>query len=243
MILTLPLQETEQPSDVDYTTVDEIKFLKKMSGKERAEHIASVFASHYRKDKTIGHRAQTYNEFYVKIDSDVYVSLRGYKHIVVCIVGTSYANFGPNGRMSANRNNSLFEEEKNVFPFKAVLDRVRVMTRLKEEKKRQEDLVQQERDFKYLELEGILLIEMGISPNKISRQQHLKNEISVVIKFTDNDGWYKSSIALNDDGTVDIILGGYLPLKNISKEAAGHILKPLVMYCHNREEFEIEYLS
>jgi hypothetical protein len=84
---------------------------------------------------------------------------------------------------------------------------------------------------------------MGISPNKISRQMHLKNEISVVIKFTDNDGWYKSSIELNDDGTVNIILGGYLPLKNIAKEAAGHILKPLVMYCHNREEFEIEYLS
>lgn len=242
MILTLPLQIEEQQIDVDYTTVDKIKFSKSMSGKERADHIASVFASHYKKEKTTGRIAQTYNEFRVKIDHEIYVSLRGYKHIVVCIVGSGFANFGPNGRIAASRNDSLFEEDKNVFPFKCVLEKVRDMTRKKEEKKRQEDLLNQEKEFKYLELEGIILLEMGISPNKISRQLN-KNDISVIVTFTDNEGWYRSTISLNDDGTVDIVLGGHLSLKNVSKESAGHILKPLVMYCHNRKDFEIEYLS
>lgn len=237
MNLELPLKEPT--SDIDYTTVDNLIFSKDMSGLERMQLIVSVFSNHYKVKAVNGRLHDTIKDMYVKISERVTLSLRAYKHIVVCIVGKTTSGFGSNSRNIAEQFNRLFEEKNRVFPFRAVLEKVRELKKEEDELNRKKELEEQEMEFKFLKLEGTLLMDFGIPGNKISRCYSYCTGDEIKINITlPNAGygtWTKTSIGLNehDEDKLNIILAGGLSYYGVSKEDAIQIFKPLFDYTFN----------
>lgn len=207
MILNLPLAE-ENEVEIDYTEIDSIKFSRKMSGLERAKHIAQVFADYFCVSLYDGHKSTAYKEFGVKTDS-FFIGFRGYTNIVVCIVNDyGMPRFGPNNRDSARRSGCLFEEVKNVFPFRAVLQKVRDKVNILAEQKRQVELMEQEKDFKYLQLEGSFLSSIdGIDISNMVRTNYgtqlgiefTFQEPSNGLSYNYSDRYYRSCVYIDEN--------------------------------------------
>lgn len=240
MVLTLPL--TSPDDEVDYTLVDEIKFSrKKINGCERATAIMGAFSGHYHKEYKNGKWANAYREFYIEVEPKIFVSVRGYKNIVVCIVDDYYANFGPNGRAAASRKGCLFEEENNVFPFRQVLDKVREISKAREDARVQAELLEQEREFKFLSLEGMLVTDFGMECKSIHRRNHDRANIAIELILSPQHSWYRTIITDHGNDLYDLNICGNLPFTNISKDELFVILNPILKYHYNREEFYKEF--
>jgi hypothetical protein len=226
--LHLPLAEDSE--SVDYTTINNIKFSKKISGKERAKHIGEVFAEYYVKKLTIGHTCETYSEFSVKIENYT-VGFRGYKNIVVCIIGDwGTPNFGPKGRAHFGSKGRLFEEEKNLFPFRKVLETVRDLTKADQDRMKTIELQQQEREFAIMELEGLAIMEFGVISSSITKVDPRYNPNPAIdFQMTKSDTWYKTRLERSaaDPEKFDLKLGGTICLSRITKEEVLSVVKPI----------------
>lgn len=193
--------ESDPEVEIDYTEVDSIKFSKQFKGLERAKHIAQVFADYFGVSLYDGHRASSYKEFGVKTDS-FFMGFRGYTNIVVCIVNDyGFPNFGPNGRSRALTRGELFQETKNLFPFREVLNIARQKVNKVLENKRNVELAEQEENFRYLSLEGQFLSNIeNLDLTNITRTRYGAT-IGLEFSFSKYDRYYQTKVYqdINDD--------------------------------------------
>ena len=226
--LHLPL--AEQSDKVDYTTIENIKFSKKISGKERATHIADVFAEYYVKTVISGRSRDTYTEYSVKIEKYT-IAVRGYKNIVVCIIGDySMPGFGPKDRSYYRTRGRLFEEENNKFPFRSVLVKLREMIKADEDILREKEIAEREKEFAIMELEGIAMVEFGLDAKKIIRMDtRYSLTPAIEFQFCSTDSWYKTRFSKSDkENLFDIRLGASINLFGITLDQAISIVRPIV---------------
>lgn len=187
MILNIPLTSEEE---IDYTTVDSLKFSKTFKGKDRAKHVAEVFGKHYGVDVRTRRRSVV-EDHYVAVEK-YFITFRGYKNSVACIVGTNVSNLGPIDRSNAERSGCLFLEEKNVFPFRLVLEKIRQFTKRDSDAKRELELQQMELQFKELELKGLVIDVIGV-PNEKVYQWSYGSSVGVQMDFNASS-WEKSKV-------------------------------------------------
>ena len=226
--LNLPL--TQESDKVDYTTIENIKFSKKISGKERAKHIADVFAEYYVKTVSTGRNRESFTEYSVKIERYT-VAFRGFKNIVVCIIGEySMPGFGPTDRSRFRDIGRLFEEDNNKFPFRSVLTKLRDMIKADEDAMREKELAEREKEFQLMELEGLAVVEFGIDTKKIIRLDPRYVTLPAIeFQFCSTDSWYKTRFSRSDkENLFDLRLGASINLFGITLDQVRSIVKPIV---------------
>ena len=189
------LNEYPYLGDQDFTEVQFIKFGKNITGDQKANFIAKIFADIYYKDEPQRRkrcRIATDYRFPLKEET---LSIRGYKKSVVCIISRSNATWGPECRADAKNSNSFWEENnKNVFFFRQMLERVREYDKAVDARNKIYELNVLQRDFELLSLKGDLIEGLGI-PEKCIRDSSCGVEINRESEWEGITVWYDDYIS------------------------------------------------
>lgn len=162
------LESYPYTGEQDFTEIQFIKFADHITGDQKANFLAKVFADIYYKDAPEKRqRCKVATDYRFPLKEEV-LSIRGYKKSVVCIISRYNATWGPECRIEAKNKNSFWEENnRNVFFFRQMLERVREYDKAVDDRKKQEELNTLQRDFELLSLKGDLIEGLGIPERKV----------------------------------------------------------------------------
>lgn len=196
------LEEKEYSGDQDFTEVDTIRFSKSLTGMDKAAFISKVFSDIYMKDtptKAKAYRTKVVSDFYFTL-SEKTLSFRGYKKSLTAIIADYAVSFGSTSRKAALETNNIFSEDSNVFPFRAMLERVREHDRNHKNLLHERELKKVESEIKLLQLKGLVIDDIGVS------ERHVVNYGNDGIKICIGESWYGITIYPTPDGNFTISL-------------------------------------